>query len=97
MRVYMDQLSVEFSRLHLALRLLMAYATEDRPEASIAIVQQRWMFSLRILEMRARVAFFAVDVQPADFAKLVDAVEDLRNEVARLSQPVVARAAMASV
>lgn len=95
MRIYLDQLAVEFDRLHLALRLLIAYAAEDRPEAAKAIVHQRLTFSFRLVEMRLRMQLFGMGVQPADFSQLVESVENLRAEVARLSQPLNAHPATA--
>jgi hypothetical protein len=88
MRKYVHQLSAEFDRLHLALRLLTLQAHQDRPEIARVLLIQKLLFQRRMLEVRIRLAFFGYGLKPVLIGDLVGAVDALRSQVASLSRSV---------
>ncbi len=84
-RRYVTLLGDEFNRLHKALRLLTLYAETDRAEASRVLVEQRLLFTYRLLQVHLRLAFFRFGVRPLDVSSLVETVDSMRASVQQLS------------
>jgi len=82
---YLKSLSSEFHRLHRAVRLLTLYAPVDRSQIASLLVKQRLLFSVRMFQVHVRLAFYAFGVQPADISSLVETIDAMRQQVARMS------------
>ncbi|MCZ2148311.1 MAG: hypothetical protein LC126_11090 [Bryobacterales bacterium] len=87
-RRYVGLLGGEFNRLHKALRLLTLYAETDRAETSRVLVEQRILFTYRLLQVHVRLAFFRFGVKPLDVSALVATVDSMRASVQQLSASV---------
>ncbi|MBI3684359.1 MAG: hypothetical protein HY235_28635 [Acidobacteria bacterium] len=94
-RSYLESLTKEFDHLHRALRLLTLYADHDRSEVAKVLLEQRFQFTLRMIEVRMRLAFFWLGIRPIDVSGLVETVEALRGQVRQLSAPLAVQPAMA--
>jgi hypothetical protein len=99
MRKYIHQISAEFDRLHLALRLLALQAHRDRPDIARELVVQKLLFQRRMFEIRVRLALFGYGIKPAHLGELVRTVDALRGQVESLSRamPPVIQAAPSPV
>lgn len=84
-RRYIGLLSIEFNRLHKSLRLLTLYAETDRAETSRILVEQRILFSYRLLQAHLRLEFYSFGVKPLDVSSLVETVDSMRSSVRQLS------------
>lgn len=97
MRKYVDQVSVEFRRLHLSLRLLTLHAGHDNPEIARELLLQRILFHRRMVEVRIRLALFGFGLEPIHVGGLVRMVDQLRSHVDSLSRSALAPGLPASV
>lgn len=93
-RGYLSQVETEFHRLHLALRLLSLTSGQDRPELARLLLEQRILFSYRMLQVRLRLTLFGFGVRPVGTGDIVRTVEILRDQIATL-QPAIANASAA--
>lgn len=100
MRKYVGQVSVEFRRLHLSLRLLTLHAGHDNPQIARELLVQRLLFHRRMLEVRIRLALFGFGLKPVHLGNLVHIINQLRGHVDTLTRgtlhsgmPVSVRAA----
>jgi hypothetical protein len=94
-RRYIALLSDEFNRLHKALRLLTLYAETDRAETSRILVEQRILFTCRLLQVHLRLALFRFGVKPLDVSSLVATVDSMRASVQQLSASLTPRPSQA--
>ncbi len=84
-RRYVALLGAEFSRLHKALRLMTLYAERDRAEASRILVEQRILFTYRMMQVQARLLFFRFGVKPLDVSPLVATIDSMRASLQQIS------------
>lgn len=85
-RSYLDSLAEEFHHLHRKLRILSLYAPVDRADLSRLLVEQRLLFGLRLFQVRFRLIFFRFGVKPVDVTGLVNVVEEMRRQVALMTE-----------
>ena len=88
-RSYLKSLTADFQRLHLAGKMLLVYATEDRSDLASKLVEQRITFSIAIMKVHAHLLLHTVGIGTVDVRALLGSVESLRMDVAS-AQPSLA-------
>lgn len=84
-RVYLNQLSKDFSRLHQVARLLVLYSPEDRPDLARTLMRQKLVFHVAVLNVRWHLLLNAAGMSNVDVKGLLGAVDQLNLQV---RQPV---------
>lgn len=87
-RLYLNQMSREFGRLHHTLRQLTLQAGMDRPEISRALLEQQVLFGAHMAKARVNLAFFQFGVKPVEVHHLVEMLDGMQRQVNQLSQPL---------
>ncbi|HYP05604.1 MAG TPA: hypothetical protein VER03_05150 [Bryobacteraceae bacterium] len=80
-RAYLRNLVRDFHRLHLAARMTLLYATEDRPDLAQTLMRQRAMFTWAVLTVEFRLMLHAAGLGPVDVSDLIGALENMRINV----------------
>ncbi len=81
---YLNGVELEFHRLHSQLRLLVLESGIDNPVISRTLVEQRMLFSVRMVQVRFRLMLFRVGFQGFQTNGLVDVILQLREQVSQL-------------
>ena len=84
-RAYLRNLVRDFHRLHLAARMTLIYAQEDRPDLANALLKQRVLFTWAVLTVEVRLVLHSMGMGPVDVTNLIGALEGLRVNVAPLN------------
>ena len=86
---YLRLLIGDFNQLlHLA-RLMIVYSAEDRAEFAKALWWQQTTFYFAVCAVRLRVAIYPLAWTPLDVAKLMQALQNIHNQVSQLGfQPL---------
>jgi hypothetical protein len=80
-RGYLACLSRDFSLVGAALRLMMMYATQDRPDLAGILYKQQALFAFGMLTVQSRLALHACGLGTVDVRGLVCAMESMRLEL----------------
>jgi hypothetical protein len=80
-RIYLRQMSADFSRLHQVARLLVLYAPEDRPELARSLVHQKWVFYYAMANVQWRLLLHAAGLSTVDVSGLIRALDNLNLQV----------------
>ena len=80
-RTYLRSLVRDFHRLHLAARMTLLYASEDRPDLAQALLRQRVMFAWAVTTVEFRLLLHAAGLAAVDVRGLIGALEDMRLNV----------------
>ena len=80
-RAYLRNLVRDFHRLHLAARMTLLYASEDRPDLAQVLLRQRAIFTWAVLKVEVRLTLHAAGLGPVDVSGLIGALEDMRMNV----------------
>ncbi len=80
-RAYLRTLGQDFNRLHLALRLIVLYSPEDRPDLAGILLRQKALFLAGLLAAHARLALYGVGVDRVDVRGLVATLDTMRADV----------------
>jgi hypothetical protein len=91
-RGYLACLSRDFSLVGAALRLMMMYSAQDRPELAGILYKQQALFALGMLAVQWRLVLHTCGVGTVDVSGLVRAMESMRMEL-RLMIPAEGAAA----
>ena len=83
-RVYLGCLRDEFSQVAAALRLIMTYSAEDRPDLARILYKQQVLFALGMLAVEARLVLHACGLGTVDVGGLVEAMENIRLELRQM-------------
>jgi hypothetical protein len=84
-RAYLRNMVRDFHRLHLAARMSLLYATEDRSDLAQALFRQRITFTGAVLQVEFRLMLHAAGVAPVDVTGLIGALDSMRLNVSRLN------------
>ena len=84
-RAYLRNLVRDFHRLHLAARMTLLYAPEDRPDLAQALLRQRALFTWAVLTVECRLLLHAAGFGPVDVTNLIGALDDMRLNIGALS------------
>ena len=82
---YLGSMTAEFNHLHRALRVLTLHAPTDRSEINRLLLEQRILFSVRVLQVRVRLTFYALGMKPVDVSGLVQSIDAMRQQVRQMS------------
>lgn len=80
-RIYLRQMSTDFSRLHQVARLLVLYAPEDRPELARSLVRQKWLFYHAMANVQWRLFLHSAGLSTVDVSGLIRALDSLNLQV----------------
>jgi hypothetical protein len=84
-KAYLRNLVRDFHRLHLAARMTLLYASEDRPDLAKALLRQRATFTWAVLMVEFRLILHAAGLGPVDVTGLIGSLEDMRMNIGALS------------
>jgi hypothetical protein len=84
-RAYLRNLVRDFHRLHLAARMTLLYASEDRPDLAKALLRQRATFTWAVLMVEVRLVLHAAGFGPVDVKGLIGALESMQMNVGSLA------------
>jgi hypothetical protein len=86
---YLRLLTGDFNQLLQIARLMIVYSNEDRAEFAKVLWRQQVTFYLAICAVRLRVALYPMAWSSLDVSKLMQALENMRSQVAQLGfQPM---------
>jgi hypothetical protein len=84
-RGYLRNLVRDFHRLHLAARMTMTYATNDRSDLAGVLLKQRFTFSVAVLTVEFRLILHTLGFGSVDVASLISSLENLRSDIGQLA------------
>ena len=86
---YLRLLTGDFNQLLRIARLMIVYSTEDRAEFAKVLWRQQVTFYFAVCAVRLRVALYPVGWTSLDVSRLMQALENMRSQVAQLGfQPM---------
>lgn len=80
-RGYLDCLSLDFSRVCQAVKLLMVESVQDRPDLATLLVKQHITFALRLMMAECSLTVYALGVGRVEVRPLVAALDSMRFEL----------------
>ena len=83
-RGYLKNLDNDFKRVCLALKLVLAHSTQDRPDLAAALVHQQVMFASGLLGAYFRLFLYRWGLCSVDVASLVKIFDGMRLELQSL-------------
>ncbi|HEY1241319.1 MAG TPA: hypothetical protein VGF16_12225 [Bryobacteraceae bacterium] len=83
-RGYMRSLSVDFNRVSLALKLLMAQASSDRPDLAEILVRTRLAFTFAMAAAYSRLVLYYFGLGTVDASELLRLFDGMRLELRTL-------------
>ncbi|MBI4908870.1 MAG: hypothetical protein HY820_34940 [Acidobacteria bacterium] len=92
---YLGSVQLEFHRLHSQLRHLVVQSGIDNPMVTRSLLQQRMLFSVRLVQVRYRLFLFRLGFDGLDTSSVTEAIRQLREQVAQLqvAMPAIAPSA----
>jgi hypothetical protein len=83
-RGYLACLSRDFSLVGAALRLMMMYSTQDRPDLAGILYKQQALFALGMLAVQWRLVLHTCGLGTVDIRGLVGTMESMRLELRQM-------------
>jgi hypothetical protein len=80
-RAYLRNLVRDFHRLHMAARMVLVYAPQDRPELAMTLMRQRFLFTFAIMSVECRLLLHTVGIGAVDVRNLLAALDNMRINV----------------
>jgi hypothetical protein len=80
-RAYLRNLVRDFHKLHMAARMVLIYAPQDRPELAMNLMRQRVLFSAAILAIECRLVLHSLGLGTVDVRGLLNALDSMRANV----------------
>ena len=80
-RGYLESLSVDYSRVCHAVKLLMVQSAKDRPDLAALLVKQRITFTLRLMIVECHLTMYALGLGKVEVRPLVAALGSMRLEL----------------
>jgi hypothetical protein len=80
-RAYLRDLVHDFHKLHMAARMVLVYAPQDRSDLAMMLVRQRLVFTMAILAIECRLLLHIAGIGVVDVRNVVAAVENMRLSV----------------
>ncbi|HYP13883.1 MAG TPA: hypothetical protein VEQ63_08155 [Bryobacteraceae bacterium] len=74
-RSYLRSLIRDFNKLHMAARMVLAYAPEDRSDLASVLLKQRVAFTIAVLGVEARLALHTLGIGSVDVRALIGSLE----------------------
>ena len=87
-RGYLSCLSLDYGRVCQAVKLLMVQSARDRADLATLLVEQRAMFTLRLMMAECRLTIYAWGFGNVEVGKLVAALDSMRVELNTLMAAV---------
>ena len=83
-RRYLSCLTRDFSRVCGAVRMLMVYSTQDRPDLAVILYKQQALFAFGLLAVQWHLALHTCGIGSVDVRGLVRAMEYMRLELRQM-------------
>jgi len=83
-RAYLASLRNEFNQVAAALRLIMTYSAQDRPDLAGILYRQQLLFALGMLAVEGRLVLHACGLGTVDVRGLVGTMENIRLELCQM-------------
>jgi hypothetical protein len=84
-RAYLRNLVRDFHRLHMAARMILVYAPQDRPDLAMTLMRQRFVFMFAVVAIEFRLVLHTAGVGTVDVRKLLGALDSMRLNVGDLA------------
>lgn len=84
-RAYLRNLVRDFHRLHMAARMVLVYAPQDRPDLAMTLMRQRFLFTFAIMSIECRLLLHTLGIGTVDVRNLLQALDNMRINVGDLS------------
>jgi hypothetical protein len=84
-RAYLRNLVRDFHRLHMAARMVLVYAPQDRSDLAMTLMRQRVLFTFAILSVEYRLVLHTVGIGTVDVSQLIAALDNMRVRVGDLA------------
>ena len=84
-RAYLRNLVRDFHRLHMAARMVLVYAPQDRPDLAMTLMRQRFLFTFAIMSVECRLLLHTVGIGTVDVRNLLQALDNMKINVGDLS------------
>jgi hypothetical protein len=84
-RAYLRNLVRDFHRLHMAARMVLVYAPQDRPELAMTLMRQRFLFMFAVVAIECRLVLHTAGIGTVDVRKLIAALDNMRVNVGDLA------------
>jgi hypothetical protein len=84
-RAYLRNLVRDFHRLHMAARMVLVYAPQDRPELAMTLMRQRLFFTFAILTVEFRLLLNAFGIGAVEVRHLLAALDNMRLNIGDLA------------
>ena len=89
-RGYLRCLNMDFRRVCMALKLLMAQSQQDRPDLAAVLVHHQLMFASGLLSMHVRLVLYRWGICSVDVTSLVQIFDVMRIELRNMMPATVA-------
>jgi hypothetical protein len=83
-RMYLNNLTRDFSRLHLAARIMVLESEQERSEVAERLMRIRFEFFVGVLAVRCRLALHGLGIGTVDVRRLVEAIETMGGDLRTL-------------
>ena len=84
-RAYLRNLVRDFHRLHMAARMVLVYAPQDRPDLAMTLMRQRFLFMTAVVAIEFRLVLHAAGIGTVDVRNLLAALDSMRLNVGDLA------------
>ena len=84
-RAYLRNLVRDFHRLHMAARMVLVYAPQDRPDLAMTLIRQKFLFMLAVVAIEFRLVLHAAGIGTVDVRDLLTALDNMRVNVGQLA------------
>jgi hypothetical protein len=84
-RAYLRNLVRDFHRLHMAARMVLVYAPQDRQDLAMTLMRQRFLFMFAVVAIEFRLVLHAAGLGTVDVRNLLGALDNMRLNVGQLA------------
>jgi hypothetical protein len=71
--------------LHMAARMVLVYAPQDRPDLAMTLMRQKLLFTFAIMSVESRLLLHTVGIGTVDVQNLLAALDNMRISVGDLA------------
>jgi hypothetical protein len=80
-RGYLRNLSQDFERVCVALRIVLVQSGQDRPDLASTLVREQWRFAATMFAVRVRLVFYRWGLSSVDASSLMRTFDGMRQEL----------------
>jgi hypothetical protein len=84
-RAYLRNLVRDFHRLHMAARMVLVYAPQDRSDLAVKLMRQRFLFMFAVVAIELRLVLHTLGIGTVDVRNLLSALDNMRLNIGDLA------------